>query len=73
MLYGGSSLGDTPHLNDVLHSVEGGHHILAVPKVKLSLDHITILHQGKVALEGKDGGGRRLAESPCPKPPPPFR
>lgn len=52
MLHGGGCLGDILHLSDVLDFAEGGHHILAVPKVKLSLDHASVLHQGKAALEG---------------------
>lgn len=68
MLHGGGCLGDILHLSDVLDFAEGGHHILAVPKVKLSLYHTSILHQGKAALEGgAEGGGgwqSRHAQSP---------
>lgn len=52
MLHGRGCLGDILHLSDVLDFAEGGHHILAVLKVKLSLDDVSVLHQGKAALEG---------------------
>lgn len=61
MLQGRGSLRDIPHLSDVLDSGKGGHHILAVSKVKLSLDHFPILHQGKAALERRAKGERMLA------------
>lgn len=60
MLHGRSSLGDTPHLSDVLDSGEGSAHILAIPKIKLSLDHCPVLHQGKAALERRNQGGEEV-------------
>lgn len=73
MLHGGGCLGDTPHLSDVLDSVEGRRHILAVLKVKLRLDDAPVLHQGKAALEERRQGRRRVAESPRPRSSLPLR
>lgn len=70
MLHGRGSLGDTPHLSDVLDSGEGRCNVLAVLKVKLCLDDFPILHQGKVALQGRGREGRSLAELPKATPAP---
>lgn len=66
MLHGGGCSGDILHLSDVLDSGEGSHHILAVLKVKLSLDHSPILHQGKATLEGQ-GRGVEVGRGVVPK------
>ena len=65
MLHGRGCPGDIAHLSDVLDSAEGSHHILAVLKVKLGLDHSSVLHQGKAALEG--GPGEEVGRVAMPK------
>lgn len=57
-------------MNDVLNSGKGGHNVLAVLKIELSLDHCPILHQGKVALENRvrwKGSSDHTVDTPAPR------